>query len=121
MGYLSPARPTHPPPLQTSLPLPLSKTYLPRLLLSPLLPLRPLQNPFYEVWDPAHASKPTLVFQLSSAFTKNTKYFYYPFNFVLPTGRCKLRAGCYAHVCPSSTAFPLSNALPASPLPYPLH
>ena len=77
--------PTHPPhPDPSAMP-------HPQIPLTPLPSSAPparLQNPFYEVWDPAHATKPTMVFQLSSAFTKNTKYFYYPFNFVLPTGRC---------------------------------
>ena len=87
----SSAHPTHPPPLQTSLP-----CAHPHTPPTPTpLPSSALQNPFYEVWDPAHATKPTLVFQLSAAFTKNTKYFYYPVNFVLPTGRCKSREGCY--------------------------
>ncbi|PNW71509.1 hypothetical protein CHLRE_16g657250v5 [Chlamydomonas reinhardtii] len=54
---------------------------------SPVGPARKdgIKNPFYELWDPTNPAT-TKAFQLDNNFLSNTKYFYYPFNFVLPTG-----------------------------------
>ncbi|GIL87067.1 hypothetical protein Vretimale_14230 [Volvox reticuliferus] len=54
---------------------------------SPVGPTRKdaVQNPFYELWDPNNPASTTVV-QLDSTFSANTKYFYYPFVFVLPSG-----------------------------------
>ncbi|KAG2485822.1 hypothetical protein HYH03_015532 [Edaphochlamys debaryana] len=44
-----------------------------------------IKNPFYEVWDPENPVS-TDLHQLEGQFLSRTKYFYYPFNFILPTG-----------------------------------
>ncbi|GFR50256.1 hypothetical protein Agub_g12442 [Astrephomene gubernaculifera] len=54
---------------------------------SPVGPTRKdaIKNPFYELWDPANPAT-TKLFQLDNNFVTKSKYFYYPRNFILPTG-----------------------------------
>lgn len=67
---------------------------------SPVGPVKKdnVRNPFYELWDPSQPTMPTTVFQLSQAFVQNTKYFYYPFVFVLPTGDLFVWANTYGEI-----------------------
>ncbi|KXZ52550.1 hypothetical protein GPECTOR_9g594 [Gonium pectorale] len=66
---------------------------------SPVSPSRKdlIQNPFYELWDPANP-KTTKLFQLNNNFLAKSKYFYYPRNFVLPTGDMFVWSNTYGEI-----------------------
>ncbi|EFJ44399.1 glyoxal or galactose oxidase [Volvox carteri f. nagariensis] len=66
---------------------------------SPVGPVRKdaVQNPFYELWDPSSPAT-TKVIQMDADFIANTKYFYYPFVFVLPTGDMFVWSNTYGQI-----------------------